>query len=102
MIVRGEDLRSSTARQLFLMSLLGKTTPPHYFHHSLLYDPFTGLKLSKRQQSQSLRADKMNGKSREDLLGQICFKQHLIEKEVPMTLNEAIFLFSRQIEGYIQ
>lgn len=102
MIVRGEDLRSSTARQIFLMSLLGKKTPPHYFHHSLLYDPLTGLKLSKRQHSQSLRAEKMKGLSREVLLGQICFKLHLIEKEVPMTLNESIFLFSKQIEEYLQ
>lgn len=101
-VVRGEDLRSSTARQILLMNLLGRETPPLYFHHSLLYDSSTGLKLSKRQQSQSLRAEKLNGKKPEDLLGHLCFKQHLIKKEVPISFNEAIFLFSKQIETYLR
>jgi glutamyl/glutaminyl-tRNA synthetase len=102
MIVRGEDLRNSTARQILLMSLLGKTTPPLYFHHSLLYDPQTGLKLSKRQQSQSLRAERMNAIAPEEILGRLCFKQHLIKNKCSISLNDAILLFSKQIEGYLQ
>lgn len=99
-VVRGEDLRSSTARQILLMSLLGKQHPPQYFHHPLLYDPSSMLKLSKRQHSESLRAQKTKGTTAEELLGKICFNEHLLNKEAPISLNTAIFLFSKQIERY--
>lgn len=100
MVVRGEDLRSSTARQILLMKLLGRNEPPHYFHHPLLYDPSSLLKLSKRQQSESLRAQKEKGKTAEELLGRTCFSRQLIRKEEPISLKSAILLFSKQIERY--
>ena len=98
MIVRGEDLRNSTARQILLMSLLGKTTPPLYFHHSLLYDPQTGLKLSKRQQSQSLRAERMNAIAPEEILGRLCFKQHLIKNKCSISFNDAFLCFRSKLK----
>ncbi len=37
LVVRGEDLLSSTGRQIRLARLLGRTAPAIYLHHPLLY-----------------------------------------------------------------
>lgn len=55
LIVRGEDLRSSTGRQLLLGRLLGRTAPFVTLHHPLLLDA-QGRKLSKRDRSLTVRA----------------------------------------------
>ena len=90
-IVRGEDIRSSTARQIALMQLLGRETPPAYLHHSLIVDA-TGKKLSKRERAHSLRQDRDAGMSKESLLGRVCFKANLQPENTPLTLAEAISL----------
>ena len=46
LIIRGQDLISSTGRQLLLAELLGATQPFSYFHHPLIKDE-KGRKLSK-------------------------------------------------------
>ncbi|GAB1340994.1 glutamate--tRNA ligase family protein [Gemmatimonas sp.] len=53
-IIRGEDLLSSTARQLQLAQLLGRTRPPTFLHHTLLVHP-DGSKLSKASGDTALR-----------------------------------------------
>lgn len=90
-IVRGEDIRSSTARQIALMRLLGRETPPAYLHHPLIVDA-TGKKLSKRERAHSLRQDRDAGQSKESLLGRVCFKAKLQPENTPLTLAEAISL----------
>jgi len=55
LIVRGEDLRSSTGRQLLLARLLGRAAPFVTLHHPLLLD-HQGKKLSKRDGSTTVRA----------------------------------------------
>ena len=90
-IVRGEDIRSSTARQIALMQLLGRETPPAYLHHPLIVDA-TGKKLSKRERAHSLRQDRDAGMSKESLLGRVCFKANLQPENTPLTLAEAISL----------
>lgn len=67
-IVRGEDLLSSTAAQLYLAALLEldsffKTT---FYHHPLLKD-LSGEKLSKSAGSSSLKAMRENKMRAEDL-----------------------------------
>ncbi len=47
LIIRGDDLRSSTGRQCLLARLLGRTTPFMTLHHPLVMGP-DGKKLSKR------------------------------------------------------
>ena len=37
-IVRGEDIRNSTARQIALMEALGRTKLPIYLHHPLIFE----------------------------------------------------------------
>lgn len=90
-VVRGEDIRNSTARQIALMELLGRTTPPVYMHHPLIVDS-SGKKLSKREMAHSLRQDLESGISPEQLLGNVCFKAKLAPTTAPLPLEKAINL----------
>ena len=58
-VVRGEDLLTSTARQLLLFAALG-WPPPEFYHCPLLCDE-SGTRLAKRSQSLSLRALREQG-----------------------------------------
>lgn len=53
-IIRGEDLLASTARQSYLRSLLDKREMPLLCHHNLLVDE-AGKKLSKRSLAASVK-----------------------------------------------
>ncbi|MBO7413382.1 MAG: hypothetical protein J6U20_06945 [Fibrobacter sp.] len=90
-IVRGEDIRSSTARQIALREALGTKEPPVYLHHALISDS-TGKKLSKRELAYSLRQEREAGNSPEMLLGRVCFKAKLQESPAPLSLDQAILL----------
>ncbi len=61
-IVRGEDLVSSTGRQMLLAQLLGRATPFVTVHHPLVLAP-DGQKLSKRDRSETVRAMRERGMS---------------------------------------
>jgi glutamyl-tRNA synthetase/glutamyl-Q tRNA(Asp) synthetase len=54
LVVRGMDLLSSTGRQITLARLLGRTEPPHFFHHPLIIKP-DGEKLSKGSRDTGVR-----------------------------------------------
>ena len=53
-VVRGQDLLTSTFRQLLLYRALGENSP-HFYHTSLVLDE-TGKRLAKRDAARSLRA----------------------------------------------
>lgn len=67
LIIRGEDLLSSTAAQLYLASLIGEETfsKTTFYHHPLIYDE-RGHKLSKTSGSPSLKAMRESGVSSEE------------------------------------
>ena len=88
-IVRGEDIRNSTTRQIALMEALGRTDRPIYLHHPLIVDE-NNKKLSKRELAHSLRQDKEAGITPEMLFGRVCHKAHLTDSDAPLTLQEAI------------
>ena len=88
-IVRGEDIRSSTAMQIALMSLLGCEEPPLYLHHPLIVDP-AGKKLSKRERAHSIKMDRDAGVTPEILLGRVCHKAKLAPTPAPLSLEKAI------------
>jgi glutamyl-tRNA synthetase/glutamyl-Q tRNA(Asp) synthetase len=69
LIVRGEDLRSSTGRQWLLAHLLGRTEPLVTVHHPLLLDS-NGRKLSKRDGSLSVRAMRERGMTADEVVAQ--------------------------------
>jgi glutamyl-tRNA synthetase/glutamyl-Q tRNA(Asp) synthetase len=70
LVVRGEDLVSSTGRQLLLARLLGRTTPLVTAHHPLLVDA-AGRKLSKRDGSETVRSMREAGMTRERVLAAV-------------------------------
>lgn len=88
-VIRGEDLLSSTARQILLAKLLGRKEPPKFLHHKLLYAS-TGKKLSKRERDQSLRSELENGMSVGILLGSVCHEAGATEKPESLTLERAV------------
>lgn len=90
-IVRGEDIRNSTARQILLMETLGRTAPPVYLHHGLIVDK-NGKKLSKREHAFSLRQSKEQGATPEQLFGEVCFKAGLQQTPDSLSLKAALSL----------
>lgn len=95
-IVRGEDIRNSTARQIALMEALGRTDRPIYLHHPLIVDA-NNKKLSKRELAHSLRQDKEAGITPEMLFGRVCFKAHLTQNNAPLSLQDAITLVANTL-----
>ena len=70
LVTRGMDLFGSTGIHRLLQALLGYETPD-YFHHSLILDPATGGKLSKRNHSPSVRDLRDAGSSPEDIFSSL-------------------------------
>ncbi len=68
-VVRGEDLLTSTARQLLLYRALG-WRPPAFFHCPLVRDS-QGVRLAKRNQALSLRTLREQGRSPEKLRAEL-------------------------------
>ena len=95
-IVRGEDIRNSTARQIALMEALGRKERAVYLHHPLIVDD-NNKKLSKRELAHSLRQDKEAGITPEMLFGRVCYKVHLTETDAPIALVDAISIIMDQI-----
>lgn len=71
LIVRGEDLLHSTARQLLLAATLGRKTTPTFVHHSLLFEA-DGNKLSKRDGAAGICAERKAGASPHKLIAEVC------------------------------
>lgn len=88
-IIRGEDIRNSTARQIALMELMGRTEPPKYLHHPLIVDT-AGKKLSKREKAHSIRQDREAGVTPQELLGRVLFKAGLASTQAPADLDTAL------------
>ena len=95
-IVRGEDIRNSTARQIALMEALGRKERPVYLHHPLIVDA-NNKKLSKRELAHSLRQDKEAGIFPETLFGRVCYKAHLTENDAPRSLIDAISIIMEHL-----
>lgn len=90
LVVRGEDILSSTGRQIQLFAALGHPAP-EYFHHPLVCDEH-GEKLSKRQRSESITQLREAGSSASEIIGRAAFSGGLISEYRPMKLAEALAL----------
>lgn len=71
-VVRGDDIRISTPRQIWLYQLLGYTAP-HYAHVPLLLDS-QGERLAKRHASLSLGALREAGVQPQAIIGYLGYK----------------------------
>ncbi|MCK9182530.1 MAG: glutamate--tRNA ligase family protein [Fibrobacteraceae bacterium] len=96
LVVRGEDLRNSTARQIELSEALGRAQRPLFLHHPLITDT-TGKKLSKRKKSTSIRGEKQTGKKAEEIIGEVCFEAGISKKQEQLSINNAISLLVTQL-----
>ena len=92
-VVRGEDLLSSTARQLRLARLLGRAVSPLYLHHPLLVHP-DGVKLSKANGDTALGARRAAGASAEQLIGEAAFLCGLLEAPKTLSARDVPMLFT--------
>ena len=68
LVIRGEDLLSSTGRQLRLARLLGRGRQPVFAHHPLIRKP-SGEKLSKSAGDTGVRGLRASGATPEAVLG---------------------------------
>jgi glutamyl-tRNA synthetase/glutamyl-Q tRNA(Asp) synthetase len=67
LVVRGEDLLSSTGRQIRLARMLGRAQPPAFLHHALIRKP-SGDKLSKSDGDTGIRELRARGMTPGDVL----------------------------------
>jgi glutamyl-Q tRNA(Asp) synthetase len=72
LVVRGDDLLSSTGRQLQLACLLGRDAPPAFLHHALIMKT-PGQKLSKSDGDTGLRDMRAAGMTAADVIGRAAF-----------------------------
>ena len=93
LVIRGEDLLASTARQIQLARHLGRINMPFFLHHPLISDT-SGKKLSKRDFSKSLRDYRREGKRPEDVLGKAARRIGLIQEEVSLGFADISGIFS--------
>lgn len=92
-VVRGEDLLSSTPRQIYLQTLLGLRTP-EYVHIPLLVNE-QGVRLSKREKS--LDAGALFARfTPEDLTGWLAFLAGQLPRPEPCTPQELCKVFRRE------
>jgi glutamyl-tRNA synthetase/glutamyl-Q tRNA(Asp) synthetase len=90
LVVRGEDILSSTGRQILLLRAL-ESSDPEYFHHALLRDS-RGEKLSKRQRSESIAQLRDIGIAPEEVIGRAVHAGGFTGEEQSMTAAEAMVL----------
>jgi glutamyl-tRNA synthetase/glutamyl-Q tRNA(Asp) synthetase len=91
LVVRGEDLLSSTGRQLRLMRLLGGA-PPVYLHHGLIRKP-GGAKLSKSDGDTGIRELRAAGLPPAAVLGRAARLAGLAPSERPLLAADLPGLF---------
>jgi glutamyl-Q tRNA(Asp) synthetase len=87
LVIRGADLLASTGRQIRLARLLGRSMPPVFLHHPLLYAG-SGAKLSKSNRDTGLRELRARGLSAEDVLGLAAAQAGLIERPRPIQAEQ--------------
>jgi len=67
LVIRGEDLLSSTGRQIRLGRQLGREEPPRFHHHTLVRKP-DGAKLSKSEGDAGVRELRRKGMGAEEII----------------------------------
>ncbi|HEU5440506.1 MAG TPA: tRNA glutamyl-Q(34) synthetase GluQRS [Ktedonobacterales bacterium] len=91
-VVRGDDLLSSTARQLALYAALGYPPPRVYVHVPLALDA-TGARMAKRDASAGLDPLRGSGAIPEDVLGLLAASCGLWPAGAPATLSDLLAAF---------
>ena len=95
-VIRGEDLVSSTGRQLRLRQMLGGSKRPRFAHHPLILKP-GGEKLSKSAADTGVRQLRQSGLTPEEVIGRAAFAVGLIAQSRPIAAREVRDLFQDRI-----
>jgi glutamyl-Q tRNA(Asp) synthetase len=106
LVIRGEDLLSSTGRQLRLARLLGRATPPSFLHHPLILKQGTelsrsggqhggrqGEKLSKAAGDTGVRDLRARGVPAADVIGRAAAAVELIAAPRAIVPDQVAGLF---------
>jgi len=96
LVVRGEDLLSSTGLQIALARLLGRTTPPRFAHHPLIMKN-PSQKLSKADGDTGIRDLRAGGWRAEDVIGAAAYQVGLTEHARRVVARDAAQLFAAAI-----
>ena len=91
-VIRGEDLRESTARQIAIARLLGRTTPPVFVHHPLIMKTPT-QKLSKSDHDTGIRDLRVAGWTASRVIGHAAALVGLQTASTPLDASEVSRLF---------
>src|SRR5262249_40692226 len=94
LVIRGQDLLSSTGRQIRLARMLGRITPPTFLHHPILLKP-SGEKLSKSSGDTGVRDLRAAGASAADEIGRAAAAVGLLEGPGPGGGNAGLGTVSR-------
>ncbi len=92
LVVRGEDLLSSTGRQLRIGRLLGREEPPVFVHHPLISKP-DGAKLSKASGDTGIRELRRAGVRPPTVLGRAAWLTGLLDQPRDIGVEELRHLF---------
>lgn len=92
LVIRGQDLMSSTGRQVLLAQLLSRSTPPVFLHHPLIMGPL-GEKLSKSAGDTGVRELRAKGLGPEDVIGRAAATIGLIQSPRPIPASDVPLLF---------
>lgn len=91
-VIRGDDLLASTGRQLRLRRMLGRSDPPTFFHHRLIFKQ-NGEKLSKSARDSGVRELRAAGLTAAEIIGRAAAAVGLVKDETPIAAAEAARLF---------
>lgn len=92
LVIRGEDLLSSTGRQITLARMLGRATPPSFLHHPLIMKS-PGEKLSKAAGDTGIRELRAAGVAPADVIGRAAAAVGLVAGPRPIGAREVADLF---------
>jgi glutamyl-tRNA synthetase/glutamyl-Q tRNA(Asp) synthetase len=92
LVIRGEDLLSSTGRQIALARMLGRQTPPRFLHHPLILKP-GGEKLSKASGDTGVRELRRSGATAAEVIGRAAAAVGLIATPRPIDSRHVAELF---------
>jgi glutamyl-Q tRNA(Asp) synthetase len=93
LVIRGEDLLSSTGRQLQLARLLGRAVPPGFLHHPLVMKSAT-QKLSKSDGDTGIRELRERGWTPGDVVGYAARLVDLLDTRRPIDAVDVSTLFA--------
>ena len=98
LVVRGLDLLSSTGRQITLARMLGRASPPEFFHHPLIIKP-GGEKLSKASADTGVHELRDAGESPPSVIGRAAAAIGLIDRPGPVDADASARLIRAPARG---